>query len=377
MDLRIQIHNGGVWHDAARVDIANPPIGVSGPSLTSYELDYVFGDWNIAGLAAGTHAIDSHAISIALPVCLDPHRAPRWPAFLVDLLPQGHARRRIADSMKASPDESRIDLPLLISGAGNSIGNIRVYEAWEVEQQRTRDVRLPGLTTSDLLGTSDRFLEAAEKCALVATGSTGVQGEWPKLLLTRLANGLWYPDSIVSDDDAKEHVLVKMVRGNKEVDAKILAAEAAYLEVASRIRPESWQGSDLRRPKARRSPVRSCSDDQRPTAAGPGEPYLCLGTRRIRPIMTHEDCLALIQRVATDPARETIEYLLCDVLNLAMGNSDNHGRNTALHKFEDGTIALSPLYDFAPMLLDEATIARSTKWQIMKGHDFHPDWAKV
>jgi len=39
-------------------------------------------------------------------------------------------------------------------------------------------------------------------------------------------------DSLVPDDDATEHVLVKMVRDNKEVDAKILAAEAAYLEVA-------------------------------------------------------------------------------------------------------------------------------------------------
>lgn len=49
----------------------------------------------------------------------------------------------------------------------------------------------------------------------------------------------------------------------------------------------------------------------------------------------------------------------------------------ALQKFEDGTITLSPLYDFAPMQLDEATIARSTKWRIMEGRDFDPDWAKV
>jgi serine/threonine-protein kinase HipA len=194
VDLRIQIHYGGVWHDTARVDIADPALGISGPSLTSYELAYVLDDWNIAGLAVGANAIDAHAVSIALPVSLDPYRAPRWPAFLVDLLPQGHARRRIAESLKASPDESRIDLPLLISGAGSPVGNIRVYEAWQAEQERTREEMLQGLTMGDILGTSDRFHETAEKCALVATGSAGVQGEWPKLLLTRSANGLWYPD---------------------------------------------------------------------------------------------------------------------------------------------------------------------------------------
>lgn len=102
-----------------------------------------------------------------------------------------------------------------------------------------------------------------------------------------------------------------------------------------------------------------------------------LGRAEFSPILTHEACLKLIQHVTSDPAAETIEYLLRDLLNLAMGNPDNHGRNTALQKFQNGTIKLSPLYDFAPMRLDEGAIARSTKWHVMEGRDFHPDWGKV
>jgi serine/threonine-protein kinase HipA len=62
-----------------------------------------------------------------------------------------------------------------------------------------------------------------------------------------------------------------------------------------------------------------------------------------------------------------------------MGNSDNHGRNTALRKWADGTIRLAPLFDFAPMRLSPAVILRSTKWECMKAdaRDHNPDWTVV
>ena len=69
-------------------------------------------------------------------------------------------------------------------------------------------------------------------------------------------------------------------------------------------------------------------------------------------VAAHEEYLAAIKRFCTDPAAETVEYVLRDVLNLAMGNPDNHGRNTALQKAPDGWIGLTPLFDFTPMRLD-------------------------
>jgi serine/threonine-protein kinase HipA len=56
------------------------------------------------------------------------------------------------------------------------------------------------------------------------------------------------------------------------------------------------------------------------------------------------------------------EYVLRDLLNLAMDNPDNHGRNMALQKDIDGTVRLSPLFDFCPMKIDPTGIRRSTEW---------------
>jgi len=377
VDLHIQLHHSGRWHNAARVELADPNLGIAGASLTGYETDYVFGDWNTAGLASAERVIDGHALSIALPVGLDRHRGTRWPGFLVDMMPQGHVRRRIAEELEASPDDPRIDITLLLRGAGNSIGNLRVREAWEQEQERAAGEEFIGLTMDDILDASDRFVEAAEKYALIATGSSGVQGEWPKLLMTRRNDSLWHPDSLVPDDDAQEHVLVKMVRGNKPVDLTILSSEVPYLEVARAFglrvgKPLRYRRGQLVIPRFDR-----IATNRSVVRLGQESLISSLGRAEYSPIIAHEACLKLIQSVTAAPAAETVEYVLRDLLNLAMGNPDNHGRNTALQKFHDGTIKLSPLYDFAPMRIDEAAIARSTKWRVMEGRDFHPDWAKV
>lgn len=51
-----------------------------------------------------------------------------------------------------------------------------------------------------------------------------------------------------------------------------------------------------------------------------------------------------------------------DLLNLALGNRDNHGRNTALLKDVDGTQALAPIFDFGPSFLDARALARVIHW---------------
>jgi serine/threonine-protein kinase HipA len=63
------------------------------------------------------------------------------------------------------------------------------------------------------------------------------------------------------------------------------------------------------------------------------------------------------------------------VLNVALGNRDNHLRNTALQRFEDGTIRLTPLFDFAPMMLHPDGIARRSRWEGERGAS--PDWPRV
>ena len=55
------------------------------------------------------------------------------------------------------------------------------------------------------------------------------------------------------------------------------------------------------------------------------------------------------------------------MLNLALRNTDNHARNTAVQRLVDGSIQLTPLYDFAPMYLDPELIVRGCVWRDASG----------
>ena len=82
---------------------------------------------------------------------------------------------------------------------------------------------------------------------------------------------------------------------------------------------------------------------------------------------TRAALIAENQRLARENAQlwqwleETIEFIRRDVLNLAMRNTDNHARNTAVHTV-DGVTRLTPLFDFAPMYLDPEGITRAARW---------------
>jgi serine/threonine-protein kinase HipA len=94
---------------------------------------------------------------------------------------------------------------------------------------------------------------------------------------------------------------------------------------------------------------------------------------------THEAYIDVLGQCSAYPFADIAEYLKRDIANLALGNPDNHGRNSALNKHQDGTICLSPLFDFAPMRLAKEGIVRSTRWAIMRdsGRDHLPDWKRI
>ena len=380
--LTLQIHHGGRWHDAASIAIKAPERGIASPCTMDYEAGY-FTDFSAIEMADGQEVRDYRAASLSVPVDLEFRSFDRWPAFLLDLLPQGHARRRLTQSLGFSnPDAPAVEVPLLLEGAGCPVGNLRIREAWEREQTRiaaetARNAPCPGLTFDDILGRTDPFLWVSERFALVASGSSGVQGEWPKILLTEAADGLWYPDPVVADTEARQHVIVKLSRARHREDPVILASEAPYLEVARAF------GLRVGAPLSAAPHVLVIPRFDRET--GPdglvrlGQESLvsALGVAEFGHQTSHEAYLALIARTATDPAAEVTEYVLRDLLNLAMGNPDNHGRNTALQKRPDGTVRLTPLFDFAPMRLDPAGILRSTRWACMGSSDSRPDWKLI
>ena len=83
--------------------------------------------------------------------------------------------------------------------------------------------------------------------------------------------------------------------------------------------------------------------------------------------MSHSDVLrnlvALWQNVgqAEQVGDLVFEYMRRDLLNQILGNSDNHGRNTSILRTEQG-MSLAPIYDLAPMVMDDEGVTRTTKW---------------
>ncbi|ASW04693.1 type II toxin-antitoxin system HipA family toxin [Rhizobium sp. 11515TR] len=379
MRLTLQTHLNHEWHYAAALELKDDDAGFQGASIVDYDLDY-FVTMASAEFAAGKTVHDHRALSVRYPVDLENRYSRSWPPFLLDLMPQGHARRKLAEHLGLAEGSRASDLPLLLRSATGGIGNIRIKEAAEAETERLRRVERQGVTEAEILERSDRFMEIADRFGMLASGSSGLQGEWPKVSMTKAKDGLYYPDSFVTDDEAVRHVIVKLVRSNEPVDRLILEGEALYSRIAQKIglnvsEPSTYAEGILiiprfdRRKMARGGTVR----------LGQESLVSAVGVADFGHVGTHEAYIEVLRQFSADPFADIVEYLKRDIANLALGNPDNHGRNSALSKHQDGTIRLSPLFDFAPMRLAKEGIVRSTRWAVMRdgGRDHLPDWKRI
>lgn len=350
MDCTLQIFLDDRWVDCAQI-----------------ELDGRLCQWNYQVMYAVEHTDAS--LSLAEPVDMDIRAARTMPAFLYDLVPQGAGRRFLLGELELA-DGPDADFPLICTGAFNPVGRIRVAEAvryFETHVARHPASRgLPGLTMDHVMARSAEFAERMRLHGMLGTGTTGVQGAAPKYLLTRDRAGLLHGDAVLPDADATQHLIAKLPRGKTAADEKVLRNEAAYMRVAAALGIRTHadlptlHGDVLLIPRfdriARNGSVVRLHQESVASILG-------LSGFDRRPSLF--EVVAGIRRVVTDPAAETLEFLKRDVLNLAMRNTDNHARNTAV-QLVDGTVRLTPLFDFAPMYLDPEGVARTLRW-------YHPD----
>lgn len=198
--------------------------------------------------------------------------------------------------------------------------------------------------------------------------------------MTQANDGLYYPDSFVTDDEAVRHVIVKLVRSNEPVDRLILEGEALYSRLAQEI------GLNVSEPSTYAEGVLIIPRFDRKNKEGDGTVRLgreslvsAVGVADFGHVGTHEAYIDVLRQYSIYPFLDIAEYLKRDIANLALGNPDNHGRNSALSKHQDGTIRLSPLFDFAPMRLAKEGIVRPTRWATMRdsARDHRPDWRRI
>ena len=364
MKCHIQIYRNDQWHTAAvfEPDPQTLDKGVEGGCRLEYDHDYAIE--NIA--QASAELIPGLTVGFAL------HRYQHWPPFLVDLLPAGAGRRAWLKRMQIDNDGPQVEWHLLTKGAGHPPGNLRIAEA--VSPPPPDQFKI-GFPRKDIIEQREDFIEYAEERGAYVAGASSVQGEAPKYMLVEDTKGMFHAEGALSDDKIKQFWLVKFPRGRRseERNYQVLRNEAPYLEVAREFgvrvdAPLTYEDGTLFVPRFDRKVA-----DGHVRRLGMQSLYAIAGIPGYGAAVRHEVYCRAIAKVVNKPENEIREYLLRDILNLALRNTDNHGRNTAILR-DGGQIALSPLFDFAPMFLDPEGIGRVSRWDNERPGG-QPEWA--
>ena len=379
MAATLEIYRGGRWRPAARLTPFDEAAGLRGTSLFEYLIDY-------AVEFAGPDTAETAGLSCRFPADFQRYNLDRWPPFVLDLLPSGYGRRQWLEQLKLQ-DGPTADWPLLLRGTAYPPGNVRVAEAVAAKDPNalvpvdTGDAvpmkDHPGFQRIALIERSEAFVEYAFQHGIYAAGASDVQGVAPKLLLNLDHQGAWHAEGRLVDEDVRSHWLVKRPRGDRAADRKVLRNEAAYMRVADRLGLNvyaeiEWEDNNLFVPRfdryVRDGVVERYGMESLYSAAGVAE----YGVRT-----PHEQLCDAILEHSSRPDADLLEYIKRDIVNVVMGNKDNHGRNTALLRYESGNVELAPLFDFAPMYLDPEGIARVCRWTGDLEIAGDPEWGRV
>ena len=369
----IEVFQRGQWVAAA--DIRAVDVGTC---RVEYRADYIF----------GAHP---EPIALNLPVGYQPPRMVDRgiglvedltpPSFLFDLVPQGKGRAFLCNALGLA-DADGVVMPLLMAGAFNPIGHLRMTSAvdfFTLQAQKAAAApraALGGFTRGDIVQRCGGYLDQRSVRAMLAAGTTGVQGVAPKFLLATDAQGQWFADMALADKQARGHWLLKLPRGKSDADRAVLRNEAAYLRVAAACGLRVYGAPMLVDEMLFVPRFDRVVDEAGLHRLHQESLASVLGLTGFGRTPTQNALLASLRRVVHDPLTETIEFLKRDVLNLALRNTDNHARNTAVQTLPSGRVQLTPVFDFAPMFMDPEVVVRGCHWVDADGKRLS-DWAAV
>lgn len=376
----IEIFRNGRWQAAAILRPAIPEQGYRGDCRFEYLLDY-------AAAYAGPTTTRTAGLSCRYPVDFDLRRETHWPPFILDMLPTGYGRQQWLEQLDIK-DGPSADWPLLMRGTAFPPGNLRICEAVAAKDRSqpaptaTGELELmdrhPGFVRDDIVQRNEHFIEYAFQHGIYAAGASDVQGVAPKLLLAQDLQGRWHAEGVLPDEQVSTCWIVKRPRGRTAADRLILKNEAAYMQVARSLGLNvyadiEWENDSLFIPRF----DRIVTAGQSVGRLGMESLYSLAGIAEYGTAVSHNQLCRSLIRYCNEPERELLEYVKRDIVNVVLGNKDNHARNTAVLRREDGTISLSPLFDFAPMYLDPEGIARVCRWEDDAETAGTPEWARV
>ena len=357
MEFNLDVCLEGQWQPGATLTIES----------NRERLDY---DFNLATQHADSNGLA--ALSLNLPVQLMiEHEHPTGFTVFDDFLPGGAAANYWLQHLGLTRASAQAQRNGLLGVAISPIGNWRVNN----DLISAPSDPTPRFSLEEVAQRHSGFLEYAAERGAVLAGGTGAGGEAPKVLLRKSPGGQYWIDPNQDMSEADSWWLVKFPRGQRQaIDQDILRAEHIFYRwlnesgfdaVAGSELVESEFGPSLWMPRFDRSAGQSLGVEsiysimQRP----PGS------------LLNHETCIEALSK-HLDPTIFVRQWLTRDLLNLAFGNSDNHGRNTAILKQPSG-LKLAPIYDFAPMRADPEGIIRMTTWSTQFMAQGLPDWPAI
>lgn len=362
--LTLQVYGGGLWQDAMTVSFAEPEKGFFSPCRFAYKSAYVHANVD------DYQSPFAQAVSARLPLDFDSVALREAPAFLHDVAPSGAAKRFLISHIgREKPQGVSDDLYLLRRSTPAPIGNLRIKESVDGLQQGAP----LGFSRTDVINRDQHFLEYAYEQGAAIGGATGAGGEAPKLLMTQGADGLLYPDAILADEQVREHWFIKFARHQAlSNDQDILRSEHLYYRALQALGIETVATEDLALEEAGKPSLWVRRFDRRITGEGlerlaVESIYSLAGVTVPGSRMDHLEVIALLTRLWSQAGQQAqvpelvTEYLRRDLINLILGNSDNHGRNTAIIRTRNA-FRLAPIYDLAPMVMDDDGVTRATKW---------------
>lgn len=346
--LTIQIHDSTEgWIDAAELRFqAHAKVEIE------YDIDY-------ATMFLGS--VDHRALSVNYPVSLDPFRGD-IPGYLIDLIPQGQVLKRLLNLNGIKKDTNYEEILSRIPLA--SPGNIRIKESWSKIEVERPGYQHSGFNRADLLAANTNFLKYMEEHGAPIGGTSGAVGGAPKFLLREDRLGNFHADGYLDDSATKRAWLIKFPFTDSSNSKLLLRTEKSYYDILIELGfytgdPLEWQNDMLFIPRFDR--IRA--QDGRLHYYGLESFYSAHNMNTHGLSLTHESNILLIDRKSDDSKQDIVEYLKRDLVNQALANTDNHGRNSSFIKFED-SVKLSPIYDVTAMRLFEGDfIVPLTRWE--------------
>lgn len=373
--ITIDVHFDSRWHPAAELVVLEPSAGAASPSRLAYLDDYIVGNIDSLGTTGAKSLGENHPLDFEVWV------EDSWPAFMLDIVPSGSARRWWRKRLAAEQlSEAELEFVLLRDHTVGPIGHLRVAPV-EVEPRAP----IP-FSKDEVCRRSASFLEHAADMGAAIGGATGAGGDAPKVLLSEDATGSVYPDSTLPDQDVLACWLVKWPRGHDtRRDRLVLETEHKYAHALAQIgleacpgrwrqvedgKPSLWMPRFDRRVEANmleRLPVESFYSLAGVRLQGASVPHLTYLEALARAVERRGQLASLAGLVK--------EYVCRDLLDVVLGNSDNHGRNRAVLRGEE--LRLAPIYDLAPMVMDPEGVVRTTRWGEWEQGGAHIDWRGV